>query len=189
VRALLLACFVVVGSSGIALLERPRIITAYQTVEIAAAWPPHVVATIPRVHLIPRLEQGWRPMPWPQWTDPRARARRLAEINGRSSVGQVMRTGLWVEVGLVALVLLAFLKSAWGPLWFVVGRAGRLTPSDAHGAAQWATARDIRRLRPRRGAAPFILARYNDSCENGPLGLLPAQLSYRSGFWRDNTLH
>jgi len=104
VRALLLACFVVVVSSGIALLERPGIITAYQTVEIAAAWPPHVVATIPRVHLIPRLEQGWRPMPWPQWTDPRARARRLAEINGRSSVGQVMRTDLWVESALVALL-------------------------------------------------------------------------------------
>jgi len=33
------------------------------------------------------------------------------------------------------------------------------------------------------------MAHYNDSCENGPLGLLPAQLSYRPGFWRDNTLH
>ena len=34
-----------------------------------------------------------------------------------------------------------------------------------------------------------FMAHYNDSCENGPLGLLPAQLSYRPGFWRDNTLH
>jgi len=25
-------------------------------------------------------------------------------------------------------------------------------------------------------------AHYNDSCENGPCGLLPAQLSYRLGF-------
>jgi len=158
-RALLVACLVVVTSSGIALLERPHIVTAYHTVEIAAAWPPHVVATIPRVHLIPRLEHGWRPLPWAQWTDPHARTRRLVEINGRSSVGQAMRIGLWVEVGLMALLLLALLKSAWGPLWFVVGRAGKLTPGTAHGAARWADRRDARRWRPRRGAGSFVLGR------------------------------
>jgi len=146
VRALLVACLVVVASSGIVLLERPHIVTAYQTVEIAAAWPPHVVATVPR---------------------------RLAEINGRSSVGQAMRIGLWVEIAMVALLLLAVLKSAWGPVWFVVGRAGRLTPSDAHGAAQWATRRDVRRLRPRRGAAPFILGRVGRR-----LVALPERLHY-----------
>jgi len=159
VRALLVACLVVVASSGIALLERPHIVTAYQTVEIAAAWPPHVVATIPRVHLLPRIEHGWRPMPWAQWTDPHARTRRLTEINGPSSVGQAMRIGLWVEIALVALLLLAVLKSAWAPLWFVVGRAGKLAPGTAHGSARWADRRDARRWRPRRGAGSFVLGR------------------------------
>jgi len=174
VRAFLLACFIVVGASAVGVaLERPQIVTAYHTVEIAAAWPPHVVATIPRVHLIPRLAHGWRPMPWAQWTDPHARTRRLAEINGRSSVGQAMRIGLWVEIAMVALLLLALLKSAWGPVWFVVGRAGRLTPSNAHGAAQWATRRDVRRLHPRRGAAPFILGRVGRR-----LVALPERLHY-----------
>jgi len=159
VKALLVACLVVVASGGIALLERPHIVTAYQTVEIAAAWSPHVVATIPRIHLIPRLEHGWRPMPFSQWIDPHARKRRLTEINGRSPVGQAMRTGLWVEIALVALLLLALLKSAWGPLWFVVGRAGKLTPGTAHGTARWAGQRDARRWRPRRGAGSFVLGR------------------------------
>jgi len=110
VRALLVACLVVVTSGGIALLERPHIVTAYQTVEVAAAWPPHVVATIPRVHLIPRIEHGWRPMPWRQWTDPHARTRRLAEINESAPVGQALRTGLWVEVAAVLLLVGAFLR-------------------------------------------------------------------------------
>jgi len=159
VRALLVACLVVVASSGIALLERPHIVTAYHTVEIAAAWPPHVVATIPRVHLIPRLEHGWRPMPWPQWTDPHAQTRRIAEINGPSSVGQAMRIGLWIEVAAALLVVLALLRKLWAPLWFVVGRAGRLTPGTALGAARWADRRDARRWRPRRGAGSFVLGR------------------------------
>ncbi len=158
-RALLTACFVVALSAGIVALERPHIVTAYQTMEVAAAWPPHVVATIPRVHLLPRLEHGWQPMPWAQWTAPRARARRLREIGGPSPVGQAVRTGLWIELALALLALLMLLRKVWGPLWFVVGRTGRLTPSDAHGAAQWATAGTIRRLRPRHGAAPFVLGR------------------------------
>jgi len=159
VKALLVACLVVVASSGIALLERPHIVTAYQTVEVAAAWPPHVVATIPRVHLIPRLEHGWRPMPWSQWTDPHARTRRLVEINGPSPVGQAMRTGLWVEVAAALLVVLALLRKLWAPLWFVVGRAGTLKPGTALGAARWADRRDARRWRPRRGAGSFVLGR------------------------------
>jgi len=160
VKALLVACFVIAASGGIALLERPHIVTAYQAAEIAAAWPPHVVATIPRVHLIPRLAHGWRPMPWPQWTDPRARVRRLAEINGPSSVGQLMRIGLWVEVATVILiVVLPLLRTLWAPLWFVVGRAGKLKPGTAHGAARWAGQRDARRWRPRRGAGSFVLGR------------------------------
>ncbi len=158
-RALLVACLVVVTSGGIALLERPHIVTAYQTVEVAAAWPPHVVATIPRVHLIPRLEHGWRPMPWPQWTDPHARTRRLAEINESAPVGQALRAGLWVEVAAVLLLVGAFLRKLWAPLWFVVGRAGKLTPGTAHGAARWADRRDARRWRPRRGAGSFVLER------------------------------
>jgi type IV secretory pathway TraG/TraD family ATPase VirD4 len=160
VKALLVACFVIAASGGIALLERPHIVTAYQAAEIAAAWPPHVVATIPRVHLIPRLAHGWRPLPWPQWTDPRARVRRLAEINGPSSVGQLMRIGLWVEVATVILiVVLPLLRTLWAPLWFVVGRAGKLKPGTAHGAARWAGQRDARRWRPRRGAGSFVLGR------------------------------
>jgi len=159
VRALLVACLVVVASSGIALLERPHIVTAYQTVEIAAAWPPHVVATVPRVHLIPRLAHGWHPMPWAQWTDPQARPRRLAEINGPSAVGQAMRVGLWIEGAAALLVVLALLRKLWAPLWFVVGRAGKLAPGTAHGAARWADRRDARRWRPRRGAGPFVLGR------------------------------
>jgi len=160
VRALLVACFVIAASSGIALLERPHIITAYQSAEVAAAWPPHVVATIPRVHLIPRLAHGWRPMPWSQWTDARARTRRLAEINGPSSVGQLMRIGLWVEVAAVILiVVLPLLRTLWAPLWFVIGRAGKLKPGTAHGAARWAGQRDARRWRPLRGAGSFVLGR------------------------------
>jgi type IV secretory pathway TraG/TraD family ATPase VirD4 len=160
VKALLVACFVIAASAVGIVLARPQIVTAYHTVEIAAAWPPHVVATIPRVHLIPRLAHGWRPMPWPQWTDPRAQARRLTEINGPSSVGQLMRIGLWVEVAAVILiVVLPLLRTLWAPLWFVVGRAGTLKPGTAHGAARWASRRDARRWRPRRGAGSFVLGR------------------------------
>jgi len=160
VKALLVACFVIAASAVGVVLARPQIVTAYHTVEVAAAWPPHVVATIPRVHLLPRLEHGWRPMPWTQWTDPRAQARRLVEINGPSSVGQLMRIGLWVEVATVILiVVLPLLRTLWAPIWFVVGRAGKLTPGTAHGAARWADRRDARRWRPRRGAGSFVLGR------------------------------
>jgi len=160
VKALLAACLVVIVSVvGVAALERPQLVAAYHTVEVAAAWPPHVVATVPRVHLIPRLEHGWRPMPWAQWTDPRARARRLQEINGPSPVGATMRTGLWVELASVGVLLLALLRTLWAPLWFVFGRAGQLTPGTAHGAARWGTRRDARRWRPRRGAGSFVLGR------------------------------
>ncbi len=159
-KALLVACFVIAASAVSVILARPQIVTAYQTAEVAAAWPPHVVATIPRVHLLPRLEHGWRPMPWTQWTDPRAQARRLVEINGPSSVGQLMRIGLWVEVAAVILiVVLPLLRTLWAPIWFVVGRAGKLTPGTAHGAARWADRRDARRWRPRRGAGSFVLGR------------------------------
>ncbi len=159
-KALLAACLVVIVSVvGVAALERPQLVAAYHTVEVAAAWPPHVVATVPRVHLIPRLEHGWRPMPWAQWTDPRARARRLQEINGPSPVGATMRTGLWVELASVGVLLLALLRTLWAPLWFVFGRAGQLTPGTAHGAARWGTRRDARRWRPRRGAGSFVLGR------------------------------
>jgi len=160
VKALLVACFVIAASAVGVVLARPQIVTAYHTVEIAAAWPPHVVATIPRVHLIPRLAHGWRPMPWPQWTDPRAQTRRLTEINGPSSVGQLMRIGLWVEVATVILiVVLPLLRTLWAPLWFVIGRVGKLTPGTAHGAARWGDRRDARRWRPRRGAGSFVLGR------------------------------
>jgi len=144
---------------GVAALERPQLVAAYHTVEVAAAWPPHVVATVPRVHLIPRLAHGWQPMPWEQWTDPDARARRLQEINGPSPVGATMRIGLWIEVAAALLVALALLRRLWAPLWFVVGRAGRLTPGTALGAARWADRRDARRWRPRRGAGSFVLGR------------------------------
>jgi len=160
VKALLVACFVIAASAVGVVVAHPQIVTAYHTVEIAAAWPPHVVATIPRVHLIPRLAHGWRPMPWPQWTDPRAQARRLVEINGPSSVGQLMRIGLWVEVAAVILiVVLPLLRALWAPLWFVIGRAGTLKPGTAHGAARWAGQRDARRWRPRREAGSFVLGR------------------------------
>jgi len=160
VKALLAACLVVIVSvAGVAVLERPQLVAAYHTVEVAAAWPPHVVATVPRVHLIPRLEHGWRPMPWPQWTDARAQARRLQEINGPSPVGATMRTGLWVELVGAGLVLLLLLGRLWAPLWFILGRAGRLTPGTAHGAARWGDRRDARRWRPRRGAGSFMLGR------------------------------
>jgi len=159
VKALLVACFVIAASAVGVMVARPQIGAAYHTVEIGAAWPPHVVATIPRVHLIPRFEHGWRPMPWAQWTDPRAQPRRLAEINGPSPVGQALRTGLWIEVAAVLLLVLALLRTLWAPLWFVVGRAGQLTPGTAHGAARWADRRDARRWRPRRGAGSFVLGR------------------------------
>ena len=181
-RALLAACLVVVVSVvGVALLERPHIVTAYQTVEIAAAWPPHVVATVPRVHLIPRLEHGWRPMPWAQWTDARAQARRLQEINGPSSVGQAIRTGLWIEGVAALLAVLALILRLWAPLWFVVGRAGRLTPGTALGAARWGTWRDARRWRPGRGAGSFVLGRVLGAggvLRRGRVIALPDALTY-----------
>jgi len=162
VKALLAACLVVIVSVvGVAVLERPQLVAAYHTVEVAAAWPPHVVATVPRVHLLPRLEHGWRPMPWAQWTDPHAQARRLQEINGPSPVGATMRTGLWVELAGAGLVLLLgrLWAPLWAPLWFILGRAGRLTPGTAHGAARWGDRRDAWRWRPRRGAGSFVLGR------------------------------
>ena len=158
-RALLPACFVVALSAGIVALARPQLVTAYQTMEVAGAWPPHVVAALPRDHLIAHIEHGWRPMPWAQWTDPRARARRLREINGPSVVGKTMRTGLWVELASVGLLLVLLLAKLWGPIWFVLGRAGQLTPGTTHGTARWAGQRDVRRWRPRRGAGSFVLGR------------------------------
>ncbi len=159
-RALFVACFVVVGLSvaGV-MLERSRIVATYQAAEVAAAWPAHSVATLPRVHLLPRLEHGWRPLSWGAWMAPRQRAARFREINGPTALGQAMRTGLWIEAGVALLVLVGLLRAVWPLVWFVIGRAGRLTPGDAHGAAQWATGRDVRRLRPRRRAAPFVLGR------------------------------
>ncbi len=158
-KGFFVGCLVVAASVGIALLVRPAAVGTWHTVEIAAAWPPHVVATLPRVHLIPRLEHGWRPLSWGAWTDPHARAGRIKEINGPTSLGTAMRTGLWIEAGLVLLIVLALLRGAWAPLWFVVGRAGRLTPGTAHGSARWAGQRDARRWRPRRGTGSFVLGR------------------------------
>jgi len=182
VKALLVACLVVIVSvAGVAALERPQLVAAYHALEVAAAWPPHVVATVPRVHLLPRLEHGWRPMPWPQWTDDRAQPRRLAEINGPSPVGQAMRIGLWIEVAAALLVALALLRTLWAPLWFVVGRAGRLTPGTAHGAARWGDRRDARRWRPRRGAGSIVLGRVLGTgglLRRGRVIALPDALTY-----------
>jgi len=41
----------------------------------------------------------------------------------------------------------------------------------------------------RSGGYPTMKAHYNDSCKNGPFGLLPAQLHYRPTFWRDKCLN
>ena len=44
-----------------------------------------------------------------------------------------------------------------------------------------------RTLPPAAASFRAYVAHYNDSRENGPFGLLPAQLSYRASFRRDST--
>ncbi len=164
-KAFLLACLVVAASVGIALLARPLLVVAWHTVYVAVAWPaqaavsayemtqhPHWLTTTQRT--------GWHIVGWTRWMLPAWRERNYHALQATTRHATLVRWGMLAEVAAVVLVVvLPLLRKVWGPVWFVIGRAGKLTPGTAHGAARWAGQRDARRWRPRRGAGSFVLGR------------------------------
>jgi len=164
-KAFLLACLVVAASVGIALLARPLLILAWHTVYVAVAWPAQAAVsayeTTQHAHwLTTNQRKGWRIIGWTRWMLPAWRERNYHALQATTRHARLVRWGMLAEVAAVVLVIiLPLLRKLWGPIWFVVGRAGTLKPGTAHGAARWASRRDARRWRPRRGAGSFVLGR------------------------------
>jgi len=165
VKAFLLACLVVAASVGIALLARPLLVVAWHTVYVAVAWPAQAAVsayeTTQHAHWLTTTQRkGWRIVGWTRWMLPAWRERNYHALQAATPHATLVRWGMLAEVAAVVLVVvLPLLRKVWGPVWFVIGRAGKLTPGTAHGAARWAGQRDARRWRPRRGDGSFVLGR------------------------------
>jgi len=165
VKAFFLACLAVAASIGVALLARPLLVVAYHTVYVAVAWPAQAAVsayeTTQRAHWLTTTQhRGWHIVGWTRWMLPAWRERNYHALQAATRHATLVRWGMLTEVAAIVLVVvLPLLRTLWGPLWFVLGRAGRLTPGTAHGAARWASQRDARRWRPRRGAGSFVLGR------------------------------
>ncbi len=164
-KAFLLACLVVAASVGIALLARPLLVVAWHTVYVAVAWPAQAAVsayeTTQHAHWLTTTQRkGWRIVGWTRWMLPAWRERNYHALQAATQHATLVRWGMLAEVAAVVLVVvLPLLRKVWGPVWFVIGRAGKLTPGTAHGAARWADRRDTRRWRPRRGTGSFVLGR------------------------------
>jgi len=165
VKAFLLACLVVAASVGIALLARPWLVTTWHTVYVAVAWPAQAAVSSYEMtqhpHWITAIEhKGWRGVGWTRWMLPAWRAHNYRALHAATKHARLVRWAMLAEVvAVVLVVVLPLLRKVWGPVWFVIGRAGKLTPGTAHGTARWADRRDARRWRPRRGAGSFVLGR------------------------------
>jgi len=165
VRALLVACLVVAVSIGVALLARPWLVTTWHTVYVAVAWPAQAAVSSYEMtqhpHWITTIEhKGWRGVGWTRWMLPAWRAHNYRALHAATRHARLVRWAMLAEV--VAVLVLAgvpLVRKVWGPVWFVIGRAGKLTPGTAHGAARWGDRGDARRWRPRRGAGSFVLGR------------------------------
>jgi len=165
VKAFLLACLVVAASVGIALLTRPLLVVAWHTVYVAVAWPAQAAVSSYEMtqhpHWITAIEhKGWRGVGWTRWMLPAWRAHNYRALHAATRHARLVRWAMLAEVvAVVLVVVLPLVRKVWGPVWFVIGRAGKLTPGTAHGAARWAGQRDARRWRPHRGAGSFVLGR------------------------------
>jgi len=164
-KGFFIGCLVVAVSVVAALLARPLFITAWYTAYVAAAWPAQaavgVYETLQRGHWLTTTQQkGWHIIGWGRWMLPAWRAHNYRVLHAATRHALLVRWGMLAEGGLVLLiVVIPLLRKLWGPLWFVVGRAGQLQPGTAHGAACWGNQRDARRWRPRRGAGSVVLGR------------------------------
>lgn len=164
-KALLVAFLVVAASVGVALLARPLLVVAYHTVYVAVAWPAQTAVsayeTTRHAHWLTTTQhKGWRIIGWARWMLPAWRERNYHAVQAATQHATLVRWGMLTEVAAVVLLaVVPFLRTLWGPLWFVLGRAGRLTPGTAHGAARWASQQDAWRWRPQRGGGSFVLGR------------------------------
>jgi len=132
---------------------------AERSVYVALAWPvasgqgdldyiaPVVTKGVPRTGA-----QTWL-IPWRFWTR-HGTLWRDAQLHGRS--GATVRTAMTYGYGVLGLLLLVILTK---PLLSLAWRARTLKPTGAGGTARWATWRDLRRYRPRRGQAKVMLGR------------------------------
>jgi len=187
VKALLVACLVVIGSVAVALFAHPLLVVAWQTLYVGAAWPAQatvsVYETMQHAHWLTTTQhKGWRIIGWTRWMLPAYRERNYRALHAATPHALLVRWGLRAEVGAVLLVVVVPLARAlWGPVWFILGRAGRLTPGTAHGAARWGDRRDAWRWRPRRGAGSFVLGRVLGTgglLRRGRVIALPDALTY-----------
>jgi len=140
VKAFLLACLVVAASVGIALLARPWLVTTWHTVYVAVAWPAQAAVSSYEMtqhpHWITAIEhKGWRGVGWTRWMLPAWRAHNYRALHAATRHARLVRWAMLAEV--VAVLVLAgvpLVRKVWGPVWFVIGRAGKLAPGTAHGA-------------------------------------------------------
>ena len=141
-KALSVACLVVIGSVAGALFAHPLLVVAWQTLYVGAAWPAQatvsVYETMQHAHWLTTTQhKGWRIIGWTRWMLPAYRERNYRALHAATPHALLVRWGLRAEVAAVLLVVVVPLARAlWAPVWFILGRAGRLTPGTAHGAAR-----------------------------------------------------
>jgi len=129
----------------------------------AAAWPAENLSRLDTRSLLPsmpaqRTTQGpaagkvTRFISWQRWLKVPSDTR-FRQLQARTPHARTVRTIVTCEIllppGLVLLLLV------WR--WCSGGPLGRLKPSTAMGSARWATAREIRALRPRGDGLGFVL--------------------------------
>lgn len=92
-------------------------------------------------------------IPWRFWTR-HGTLWRYTQLH--STGGAPVRTAMAYGYGILILVLLMLFHR---PLFLLLLRARRVRPTGAGGSSRWATWRDLRRYRPRRGQARVMLGR------------------------------
>ena len=127
---------------------------------VSAAWPVVGMATLLHTpHSLKGIIAGHpahalQAISWWAWMQ-RPVGPRWTLLQAHTHLAAQMRLWFYIELALCALLVasLAFrvVRGTWGPLWFVLGRVGRLQPGQTHGKAAWADRRDARGLRPRGG--------------------------------------
>ena len=129
----------------------------------AAAWPAENLSRVDTRSLLPSTpahrttkgaaaEKATRFISWQQWLKVPSDTR-YRQLQARTPHARTVRTIVACEILLPPGLILLLLVWRWcsgGPL-------GRLKPSTAMGSARWATAREIRALRPRGDGLGFVL--------------------------------
>ena len=163
----LLLALVVVTLAGIGYLQRATL--QRQGTELghwvyaSAAWPAENLSRVDTQSLLPSLpghmttpgragNNAARFISWQQWltvpSDTRYRQLQASTPHART-VRTIVACEILLPPGLLLLLLL------WR--WCSGGPLGRLKPSTAMGSARWASAREIRALRPRGDGLGFVL--------------------------------